>query len=76
MTSSTKTAVKTTRMRIASLANTTSNKLLIQTIKESVKQSQGNKPVGVDVVVVYRNYKNKVPSYFDLYLVQEGIGAA
>lgn len=76
MTSSTKTAVKTTRMRIASLANTTSNKLLIQTIKESVKHSQRNKPVGVDVVVVYRNYKNKVPSYFDLYLVQEGIGGA
>lgn len=76
MTSSTKTAVKTTRVRIASLDNTMQNLKLIQVIKENIATAQKGVPVYSKVVVIRRSYRNNIPSYFDLYLVQEGIGAA
>lgn len=69
-----KTAVKTTRLRIASLNNTVSNLKLIENIKANIATAQKDFPTNSKVVVVRRASKLKVPSYFDVYLVQEGIG--
>ncbi len=74
MTTSLKTAVKTTRLRIASLNNTVSNLKLIENIKANIATAQKDFPTNSKVVVVRRASKLKVPSYFDVYLVQEGIG--
>lgn len=74
MTTAVKTAVKTTRLRIASLNNTVSNLKLIENIKASIATAQKDFPTNSKVVVVRRASKLKVPSYFDVYLVQEGIG--
>lgn len=74
MTISTKTTVKTTRLRIASLDNNVQNVKLIETIKANIATAQKGFPVNSKVVVIRRNNGQKIPKYFDVYLVQESQG--
>lgn len=76
MTTSSKTLVKTTRMRIASLDNNMQNVKLIETIKENIATAQKGYPVNSKVVVIRRKKGLLTTKYFDVYLVQEGIGGA
>ena len=45
-----------------------------ENIKANIATAQKDFPTNSKVVVVRRASKLKVPSYFDVYLVQEGIG--